>query len=90
MDIKDSDFNAWKHHPVSKMVFKYMKDYRESLIKKVVEDWQKGTLPLATEHRAAGRLDLIDDILNLEFSSIEAFYDDAQETKEQVSINRVA
>lgn len=79
-DIDQLDYASWKHHPVSETFRQYLADFRDMLIKETVAQWRSGKIQLSTEQQLLGRIQVIDEILDLEFSHIEEFYKDAAKT----------
>jgi hypothetical protein len=76
--ITDSDFNVWKHHPVSKLYLKYLGDYRAMLLRELLARWEAGTLILDTEKEIRGRTMTLADLVDLQFASIEKFYSEEE------------
>lgn len=84
--ITESDFQVWKHHPVSKLYLRYLNDYRSALLKELVERWEAGHLTLETEKEIRGRTLTLADLTELQFASIEKFY----QTEEEGNATEVA
>jgi hypothetical protein len=72
--ISESDFQVWKHHPVSKLYLKYLVDYRAMLLNELLAQWENGVLTLDTEKEIRGRTLTLADLVDLQFASIQKFY----------------
>jgi hypothetical protein len=72
--ISEGDFNAWKHHPVSKVYLRYLGDYRSMLLRELLGRWEAGKLELETEKEIRGRVMTLADLVELRFESIQKFY----------------
>lgn len=88
--LTDADFNVWKHHPVSKVYLKYLDDYRTMLLRDVLERWEAGSLTLDTEKEIRGRTVTLAELVELQFASIQTFYqkneeENAAETAEVIT-----
>lgn len=77
--LTDADFNVWKHHPVSKVYLRYLTDYRTMLLRNVLERWEAGALTLETEKEIRGRTLTLAELVELNFASIEKFYQTDEE-----------
>ena len=73
-DLRKHDFQAWRHHPVSKVVQRFLADRADALWADLKERFKVGTLRLVDETEFRGRLNEIDDYLTFEWGAIEAFY----------------
>ena len=67
-------YAAWLHHPMTKFVMQYLGDFAEALELGVQKGWKAGTLELATEKEARGRVLVIDEITTLKWDAIMKFY----------------
>lgn len=72
--ISEADFQIWKHHPVSKIYLRYLADYRAMLLKELLAQWENGVLVLDTEKEIRGRTLTLADLVDLQFASIQKFY----------------
>lgn len=77
--ISDSDFNVWKHHPVSRVYLRYLADYRAMLLRELIGQWEAGVLILDTEKEIRGRVMTLADLVELRFESIQKFYEEENE-----------
>jgi len=75
----DEDYRLWKHHPVSKGVFEYLRLYRGRLEQELIARWLSGSLTLLDEKEARGRILFCDEMLTLPFEAIEAEFKQQQE-----------
>jgi hypothetical protein len=72
--ITEADFQVWKHHPVSKIYLRYLADFRAMLLKELLGQWENGKLTLDTEKEIRGRTLTLADLTELQFASIQKFY----------------
>ena len=77
--LTDADFNVWKHHPVSKVYLKYLADYRTMLLRDLLARWESGALVLDTEKEIRGRTMTLAELGELQFASIQKFYQTSEE-----------
>lgn len=77
--VTASDYNEWKHHPVSKVFRKYLEDYRAEIRKEILSQWEAGALVAEVDKEARGRVLQLTDILDLEFGAIQQFYQQDEE-----------
>ena len=75
LGLSAAEFQMWRHHPVSKVILRFLERYRRASQELLLRGWQTGSLRLVDEQEARGRWLAIEDILNLEWESIRAFYD---------------
>ncbi len=74
LDLSGREFAAWRHHPVSKVVWRFLEDRKDELWSNLKARFQSGALNLSEETEFRGRLNEIDDFLSLDWESVEAFY----------------
>ncbi len=74
MQIAESDYQEWKHHPVSKVVLKYLADYRAMLLKEHLAEWEAGKLDEVRDLEMRGRVLTLAELAELPFSAIANFY----------------
>lgn len=74
--ISKADYQAWRHHPVTKEFLQYLRDYRSSLHNELLERWEAGTLvgDSLIEQEIRGRSLILKEIGELEFEAMEQFY----------------
>lgn len=72
--LTEGDFQVWKHHPVSKLYLQYLADYRAMLLRELLERWEAGAITLDTEKEIRGRTLTLADLVELQFASIQKFY----------------
>lgn len=72
--LTEGDFQVWKHHPVSKLYLKYLDDYAMLLGRELLDRWLAGHITLETEKELRGRILTLTDLVELQFTSIEKFY----------------
>ncbi|WP_231854157.1 co-chaperone GroES [Gluconacetobacter diazotrophicus] len=42
-DLGEDSFRAWRHHPVSRAVLRFLEDYRDSVEQRMLGQWRAGT-----------------------------------------------
>ena len=68
-------FRAWRHHPMSKAVFRYLADHREALIREHRDWWLNNTEPAgAKDLEARIRAQIEQEIIELTPNAIVRFY----------------
>lgn len=72
--ITEQDYLGWKHNPVSKVVLQYLADYRQALLRTVLERFEAGTLLEKEEQEIRGRCLTLKELTELPYASIESFY----------------
>jgi hypothetical protein len=84
-DLTEAEFNAWKHHPVSKLVRRFLKDRERQ-----VAEHQIATLRGCTTSpdpyvlgQFNGHINALQELAELEFAHIVAFYPDEEEAEGQ-------
>lgn len=73
--ISESDYQLWRHHPVSKVFLQYIQDYRDTLKREAVDRWESGALKLVDEQEMRGRVLVCSEMADLSFESIRSFYE---------------
>lgn len=76
LGIAETDYLNWKHHPVSKVFLQYLADYRESLLKMRMFEWERGATKIdkRRDYEFRGRTLQLLDLVDLPFKSITDFY----------------
>ena len=82
-DITPAQFAAWRQHPVTAVMFQFMRDYATLIEKKMIHDWRVGHVKLSDETEARGRVLAFSEITTLEWKSVQAFYDIEPEPEEE-------
>lgn len=72
--IAEADFQSWKHHPVTKVVLQYLRDYDAALQREIMARWLTGALDLQTEKEARGRCLTLSEVADLSFPIVHEFY----------------
>lgn len=83
--IAESDYQAWKHHPVTKLLLRYMADFRSVLIRETTERWEAGSLILAEEHEMRARVVTLRELGELPFAAIHNFYQEGSEEEQNAA-----
>ena len=69
------DYLAWRHHPMSRAVFRYLTDFREALIRDHQQRWlSNADLPGNGESEARFRAQVIEEVITLQPGDITVFY----------------
>ena len=75
MEVGEAEYLTWRHHPVSKVVHKFLEDFAESLKR---ESWAylQGTEKLNEKFvgELIGRARTCLELADLPYSAIEQFY----------------
>lgn len=74
-DLSQQAFQAWRHHPVSRLVLLYLADYRDRLDLLALEAFRGGALVALQEGEMRGRVLTLDELVRLEWPSVCEFYD---------------
>lgn len=77
--IAEADYQRWRHHPVSKVMLQYFEDYAAALQSDVLMRWKSGNKLIADEQQALGRVLTLQEIVELPFSAVVAFYEESKE-----------
>jgi hypothetical protein len=74
--MNKEDFQIWKADPVTRLVMKYLKQFNSELKERHSELFMNGEYPSSENfYRDSERFRTIDDIVNLSYDDMEAFYD---------------
>ena len=73
-DLATSQFQAWRHHPVSRAVLQFLEDYRDSLRLAALDAFEGGELTAMQEHEARGRMLMCAEIVGLHWENVLLFY----------------
>mgnify|MGYP001606481111 CR=1 FL=1 len=74
--ITEGDFQSWKHHPVSKLFFRYLRDFvgqarRDQLI--AIENSKEAMSP-KEQGEYKGAIKVLTELAEIEFSHLLALY----------------
>lgn len=72
--ITEADFNAWKHHPVTKALHVFLEGYAEALKRDHVERWLDGAVTPEEQTLARGRILAATELRTLGFQDMAEFY----------------
>jgi hypothetical protein len=81
--ITEQDYLLWRHHPVTRLLLSYLRDYRADLVLAAQERWLAGELALATEHEMKGRVNSLAELADLPFAAIATFYRQLAQAEEE-------
>src|SRR5216683_7494704 len=80
--LKEPDYADWKHHPVTKALFQYLADYRQTLRNVFLSEWEAGKEDPIRALELRGRIATLGEITQLNFADIESFYSEAENGSE--------
>jgi len=83
--ITEADFQSWKHHPVTKIYHRYLRDFERLLAEKqigLLRTSQTMPDPYVTGE-FKGRIETVSDLADLKYQDIRSFYTPEQEQQEQ-------
>ncbi len=93
--ITETDYTMWLHtNPVAQMLMQYLRDYRDDLLKGVMESWLTKGLDLSSEHEMRGYARALEEITTIRIPEIAAFYAQveglkrAKEEQEQLQLRQ--
>ena len=80
MNISREEFQEWKHHPVSKIVLQYIRDFKERAKLESLESWLNGDKSFADlSDGVRAQINILDEVENLQFEAIEEFYQEKEQ-----------
>lgn len=72
--MEREQFQEWKHHPVSKFFFQFLRDRKEAMIRECSLQWLNGSELFDKENQInRGRILELVELLEIEFQVIEEF-----------------
>lgn len=79
--ITEGDFQVWKHHPVSKVFFRYLMDFAEVLRQAQLQEIEQSDVAMDAKKQGEfkGRIATIREVASMEFTHIDAFYGHEEE-----------
>lgn len=78
--ISKEDYQAWKHEQVSKVVLQFLADKQQELKAIALESWVNGSQSFSDCNQTVrGQIIELNEIIELPFEAILAFYQDKQE-----------
>ena len=79
-DFKRSDYENWRHHPVTEFIIKrYMGDCVSVLRREHLARWEEGSVDGAQEEETRVRILVMNALRDLKFEEVVAFYEDFEE-----------
>lgn len=79
MSITKEQFGLWKHDPVSKLFFNYLTNKRAFLKHAALEQWVAGSQSFSDCNQTVrGQIIELEEIIELPFEAIEAFYQERE------------
>ena len=76
------DYRVWRHHPVTKVLYKYLQDYQQVLEAKALAHLlEDSDMPLNPKYvgEISGRVKAVAEIQDLPFEAIKIFYQKEEE-----------
>ena len=85
--VTQSDFQSWKHHPVSKVFFRYLLDFAEQLRRSQLAKIEASDEALSPKEQGEykGRINTVTELAEIEFGHLVAFYPLADEEDEDAA-----
>lgn len=74
MQFQASDFQAWRHHPVTRLVFKLLRDLQGDIYREAFQAFLAGGLETLQGAEYRGRYRLADELLDLEWAGLCQWY----------------
>lgn len=75
MNISRQEFQEWKHHPVSKVFFEYLREKQKFVKESALEQWVNGSEAFASCNQTVrGQIIELNEVIELPFEAIEEFY----------------
>lgn len=68
-------------NPIAQMLFQFLRDYREALVRDATESWLNGNLTLTTEEHRRGFVQALDEITSIRIPEIATFYAGVKEAE---------
>lgn len=81
LGITVADYQAWRHHPATKLLLQYMADFKAVLEREAVQRWKQGSITLSDEHEMRARILTLAELGELPFEAIESFYQPESEQR---------
>ena len=81
--IGESEFNSWKHHPVTRAYLKFLMDQRADVRDAAVLSWESGKISLAIADEMRGVANTLKRNAEPDFEEIVKFYAEIEQTKKQ-------
>lgn len=81
--IGETEFNSWKHHPVTKVYFQYLIDQRADIKDAAVASWESGKISLAIADEMRGAANTLKRAAEPDFAEVVKFYDEINQMKKQ-------
>lgn len=81
--ITQADYQAWRHHPCSKMFLQYLRDWRHSVLRSLLAQWEADQVTLALDTEVKGRVKTLGELSVLPFEAIYEFYQEQSEESDE-------
>jgi hypothetical protein len=74
--IGETEFNQWKHHPASKVFFRFLRHYAQRLRALQVEHLEHSESALEPKQQGEfkGRINTLTEVASIEFADLMKFY----------------
>lgn len=73
-ELTEQQFQQWRHHPVSRMVLRFLADRSQALEVVAVQRLKAGTLDGPLQGELRGRMLELDDCAGIQLPAIREFY----------------
>ncbi len=82
--ITEDDFLRWKHHPVSKVLLRYLLDYAERLRQEQLIEIEnaEAEMPAKKQGEYKGRIKTVTELATIAFGHLVDFYPDTEEEED--------
>lgn len=74
LDLSDREFRAWRHHPVTALVRRFLVDRQEALWADLRQRFKVGSLQDREAQEFRGRMNEIEEFLELQIEDLDGFY----------------
>ncbi len=74
-DMSEQDYQAWKRHPVSQILFEFLVDKSVDYRTGVLQRWEQNAITLTEENEFKFRIQTLRELCELTLSDIKAFYE---------------
>lgn len=81
-ELNEQDYQSWRHHPVTKIFHQYLRDYVSLVERAELANWRAGERNEVRSLGARGQVQACEEMVDLKFEDIEAFYREPTKTEE--------
>lgn len=73
-DLTRDHMGAWRNHPVTKLIFQYLKDREETIELNVLAGWKSGQIKIVDEQVFRGQVMAFEHVRGLAWDQVMEFY----------------